>query len=68
MGVAARRRMFRAKPMLASRAAVKQDRVVTSLPAHACMSPIAFRDGMPVASAPVTNNNRNNASLPRAGD
>jgi hypothetical protein len=68
MGVAPRRRTFRAKPMLASRAALKQDRAVTFLPAHARTSPIAFRDGMPVASAPVTHNNRNNASLPRAGD
>jgi hypothetical protein len=54
------------KRSLASGARLKQDRSMTSLQAPDRMSFAALRGRMPVAR--LNNNNRNNASLPRAGD
>jgi hypothetical protein len=59
------------KHSLATGAALTQDRAMTSLQALARMPSAAPRGRMPVAgpaSVQVVNNNRNNASLPRAGD
>jgi len=62
---------FHAKRLLASHAGLKQDRSMASVPTPARMT-AALRGRMPVAvpqsNSVVVNNNRNNASLPRAGD
>jgi len=61
---------FHTKRLLASHAGLKQDQVMASVPTPARMT-VARRGRMPVAgplSNSVVNNNRNNASLPRAGD
>ncbi|MDI9240469.1 hypothetical protein QLQ15_16315 [Lysobacter sp. LF1] len=51
---------------LASRRNLKQDRPMTSVQALAHVADAALRGRQPVAG--LNNNNRNNASLPRAGD
>jgi len=56
---------LRRKPRLASRGGLKQDRPMTSVQALARMTAAALRGRLPVVGL---NNNRNNASLPRAGD
>lgn len=57
------------KHSLATGAGLKQDRAMTSLPALALVTRSALRGGTAAAGpAQRANNNRNNASLPRAGD
>jgi hypothetical protein len=59
------------KHSLATRAGLKQDRVMTFFQALARTPAAAHRGRMAVAalaSVQHVNNNRNNASLPRAGD
>jgi len=51
---------------LASGACVQQDRPMSSVQATAYAAIAATRGGAPVQG--LNNNNRNNASLPRAGD
>jgi len=62
---------FHTKRLLASHAGLKQDRPMASVPPPARMI-AALRGRMPVAVPQsnrfAVNNNRNNASLPRAGD
>jgi hypothetical protein len=54
------------RPPLATGADLKQDRPMHPIPALARMTRAALCGRMPVAG--LNNNNRNNASLPRAGD
>lgn len=58
------------KHSLATGAGLKQDRAMTSLQALAHVTRSALRGGMAVVGPAqrANNNNRNNASLPRAGD
>ncbi|ALN62450.1 hypothetical protein GLA29479_1572 [Lysobacter antibioticus] len=59
-----------ADPALASGAILKQDRAMTAVFATADRRNAALRGRVRLAAADVrvNNNNRNNASLPRAGD
>ena len=66
-----RRYPLQRKHSLATGGALKQDRAMTSVQALSRMPSAALRGRMPVAGPALiqhVNNNRNNASLPRAGD